>query len=67
MVAENASDEAHLVLELLTNPLRADVLGQAARERMLKRYVWDQTLAPLSRLTGKEPVGEPQRALAEAS
>lgn len=66
MVAESASEEAHLVLELLANPLRADVIGQAARKRMLERYVWDETLAPLARLTGREQMILPQKDLAEA-
>jgi sugar transferase (PEP-CTERM/EpsH1 system associated) len=67
MVAENPSEEAHMVLELLSNPIRADLMGQAARKRMLKRYVWDQTLAPLAQLTGREPSDEPQKAMAGAS
>jgi hypothetical protein len=56
-----------MVLELLSNPIRADLMGQAARKRMLKRYVWDQTLAPLAQLTGREPSDEPQKAMAGAS
>lgn len=65
MVAENSADEAHLVLELLTNPLRANVIGQAARKRMQERYVWDQTLAPLTRLTGRSPMGSARTDMAE--
>lgn len=61
MVADNPAEEARLILELLENPLHADVVGRAARQRMLERYVWDQTLAPLARLTGREPLEQPQR------
>ncbi len=66
LVAESANDEAHLVLELLANPPRADVIGQAARQRMLERYVWDETMAPLARLTGRSLTAEPKADLAEA-
>lgn len=67
MVAENIADEAHLILELLANPAKAEILGRAARERMLERYVWDQTLAPLRPLIGRDPEALPRKALAGAS
>jgi len=66
MVAKSVSEEAHLVLELLEDSSRADRIGQAARQQMLERYVWDQTLAPLARLTGREPIEAPQKASVEA-
>jgi sugar transferase (PEP-CTERM/EpsH1 system associated) len=64
MVADSVADEAHMVIDLLENPVRGDLIGQAARKRMLERYVWDQTLAPLARLTGQEPTEVPQDDLA---
>lgn len=67
MVADTIADEAHLILELLANPAKADMMGRAARDRMLERYVWDQTLAPLGPLIGREPAELRQKALAGAS
>lgn len=54
LVADTPGEEAQLVLELLSNSPMGEVMGQAARKRMLKRYVWDETLAPLAALTGRE-------------
>lgn len=56
LVADGPEDEARLVLELLADPGRALTVGEAARRRMIERYSWASTLAPLEQLTGMSPV-----------
>ncbi|MGK2911950.1 MAG: TIGR03087 family PEP-CTERM/XrtA system glycosyltransferase [Sphingobium sp.] len=50
LVAQDAAEEAAMVLSLLANPDRAGALGRAARARMIERYEWDRTLAALPEL-----------------
>ncbi len=56
LVCSDPAGEARAILELLTDPARGKALGAAARERMLARYSWASTLAPLAALTGREDV-----------
>ncbi|QLC24098.1 TIGR03087 family PEP-CTERM/XrtA system glycosyltransferase [Parasphingopyxis algicola] len=65
LVADTPAEEAQLVLELLSNSAMGEVMGRAARKRMLERYAWDETLAPLAALTGRDGLADPKDALAE--
>lgn len=47
LVAQDAAEEATMVLALLADQERAETLGRAARARMIERYEWDCTLAAL--------------------
>lgn len=47
LVAPDAWSEAQAVLSLLADPDRAAALGRAARARVVERYDWSATLAPL--------------------
>lgn len=63
VVAESPAEEAQAVLALLADPERAAALGKAARQRMLDRYSWQSTLAPLAEIVGRNGQAE----LAEAA
>ena len=52
LVADSPEREAQGVLELLSDPCRAETMGRAARRHMLHRYVWAETLAPIGALIG---------------
>ncbi len=52
LVADTPAQEAELVVQLLNNVSDADALGRAARKRMMDRYRWDRTMAPLADLIG---------------
>lgn len=54
VVAADVAGEAHAVLALLADPQRAEAIGKAARQRMLDRYSWSSTLAPLADLIGRD-------------
>lgn len=47
IVADGAKDTADAVLALIADPARRATLGSAARARMVDRYAWEATLAPL--------------------
>lgn len=63
LVADGPIAEADAVLRLLDDPYGAEAMGRAARDRMLDRYNWNATLAPLGRLLGRAEGSE----LAEAA
>ncbi|MEM8696154.1 MAG: TIGR03087 family PEP-CTERM/XrtA system glycosyltransferase [Pseudomonadota bacterium] len=67
LVADTPSEEANLVLELLNNRAMAEAIGRSARRKMLDRYVWKQTLAPLMELTGPRPIAVRAGELAAAT
>jgi polysaccharide biosynthesis protein PslH len=48
VVADSAADMTDAVGALLNDPARRTAIGQAARVRMIERYGWDATLAPLA-------------------
>ncbi len=48
LVADGAEAMARAVLALIADPAAAQAMGAAARARMLARYGWDATLAPLA-------------------
>jgi sugar transferase (PEP-CTERM/EpsH1 system associated) len=52
VVAESAEDQARAIRHLLSDPVRAAVLGAAARRRMEEVYSWEARLAPLAGLLG---------------
>jgi polysaccharide biosynthesis protein PslH len=52
MVADTAEAEALAVITLLSDPARANAMGQAARSRMIERYSWDARLAVLPKILG---------------
>ncbi len=60
IVAETAEAQAEAISGLLGDPLRARLLGQAARRRMERHYRWEARLAPLGEIIG----GAPRRAAA---
>lgn len=47
-----AANPAPVLRELLADPERCAVIGQAARARMVARYGWDAQLAPLAAIVG---------------
>lgn len=61
LVANTPAQEAELVVQLLNNVSDADALGRAARKRMMDRYRWDQTLAPLADLIGRGAASDEPR------
>ncbi len=62
LVASDIAAEAQAVLELLDDPASAKTMGRAARARMLARYGWDSTLAPLA-----DVIGHPEKKVPETS
>jgi sugar transferase (PEP-CTERM/EpsH1 system associated) len=50
LVADGAPATAAAVTALLRDPARRSALGMAARERMIARYGWDATMAPLAKM-----------------
>jgi polysaccharide biosynthesis protein PslH len=52
LVADGASATITAVAALLNDPARRTAMGRAARERMIARYGWDATLAPLPGMLG---------------
>ena len=52
IVADGVEAEAAAVLGLIDAPMRARLIGDAARKRMAERYGWDATLAALPELMG---------------
>lgn len=64
LVGSDPAGEARAVLELLADPARGKAIGVAARERMLTRYSWASTLAPLAALTGREDLSPSVEAAA---
>ncbi len=52
IVADGVEAEAAAVLALIDAPMRARLIGDAARKRMVERYSWDATLASLPQLMG---------------
>ena len=50
LVADGAAATAEAVGTLISDPANADAMGHAARARMVARYGWDATLAPLADL-----------------
>ena len=48
LVADGAVATAEAVTTLMHDPQRGDAIGRAARQRMVDRYNWDATLAPLA-------------------
>jgi glycosyltransferase involved in cell wall biosynthesis len=50
IIVPGPAAEAHAVIGLLSDPARAEMLGIAARARMVERYSWNRTLADLPTL-----------------
>lgn len=50
IVADAPIDQARAVSALIGNRMKSSSLGSAARMRMIERYSWDATLAPLARM-----------------
>ncbi|WP_370462935.1 TIGR03087 family PEP-CTERM/XrtA system glycosyltransferase [Parasphingopyxis sp. CP4] len=61
LVADTPAQEAELVVQVLNNVSDADAMGRAARNRMLERYRWDRTLAPLAGLIGRDAAKDEPR------
>ncbi|MEQ1688378.1 MAG: TIGR03087 family PEP-CTERM/XrtA system glycosyltransferase [Sphingopyxis sp.] len=55
IVADGAQATADALAALMGDPARGLALGEAGRARMVARYSWDATLAPLAGLMGLEP------------
>jgi sugar transferase (PEP-CTERM/EpsH1 system associated) len=49
LAAESAADYINRIEELLADPVHADTIGKAARNRVLASYSWDAHLAPIDR------------------
>jgi len=49
---DGAEAFARAVIALLDDPTAAEALGAAARQRVMARYAWDASLAPLDALMG---------------
>ena len=52
-VADTDAAFAETISALLSEPLRAQALGNSARAHVLQRYGWERTLAPLRALVGR--------------
>jgi polysaccharide biosynthesis protein PslH len=52
ILADGAPETIAAVADLLNAPVRRTAIGTAARERMIARYGWDATLAPLAAMLG---------------
>ncbi len=52
IVAKDSAAEAQGVLEILSNPAKAMMLGKKARERVEARYGWDARMAGLPAILG---------------
>lgn len=50
IVADAPIEQARAVSALIGNRMKSSSLGSAARLRMVERYSWDATLAPLTRM-----------------
>ncbi len=50
LVADGPAAEADAVLGLLATPMRARLIGAAARKRMVERYGWDAALTALPQI-----------------
>ncbi|WP_407947238.1 TIGR03087 family PEP-CTERM/XrtA system glycosyltransferase [Parasphingopyxis marina] len=50
MVGDTPNAGVHMILDLLDNEAMANLIGQAARQRMLARYSWESALAPLAEM-----------------
>ena len=50
LVAETAEAQVAAIAALLTDPMRARSIGQAARDRVRARYSWEACLSPLAGL-----------------
>lgn len=55
LVADGPAATAQAVATLMHDPQGGEALGQAARQRMIDRYSWDATLAPLADILGAKP------------
>lgn len=55
IIAEDAEATADALLALFADPQRRARLGEAARARMMARYSWDATLAPLADIMKIKP------------
>jgi sugar transferase (PEP-CTERM/EpsH1 system associated) len=55
LVSDTPGSGAHMIVDLLDNRAMANVIGQAARQRMLTRYSWDSALAPLAEMVVPQP------------
>ncbi len=54
-VARTATATAEAVAELMRDPARGDAMGRRGRMRMVERYSWEATLAPLASIVGGTP------------
>lgn len=52
LVADGPAATAEAVATLMHDPHRAETIGQVARQRMVDRYSWEATLAPLADILG---------------
>lgn len=52
MIADGAEQTAQTIADLVDDPARALAMGQAARQRMVDRYGWAATMAPLGAMLG---------------
>jgi polysaccharide biosynthesis protein PslH len=53
MIAAGPDEWIDACVDLLTNPPRGAAMGAAARARMIARYSWGATLAPLAAMIGQ--------------
>lgn len=54
LVADDASEQSRLALDILDDPARAAAIGRAARKRMEARYSWKSRLEGLPAILGFE-------------
>lgn len=52
LVANDPAATAEAVTTLMHDPQRGNAIGRAARQRMVDRYSWEATLAPLADILG---------------
>lgn len=52
LVADGPVAEAAAIIDLILNPAKGYLMGQAARAKMEARYSWDAQLAPLEKMMG---------------
>ena len=61
LVGQDADQLADRVVGLLADPIAAAELGARARDRVVSRYGWDATLAPLDAIVGLRQPQDAQR------
>lgn len=69
LVGQDADQLADRIVGLLADPVAASELGARARDRVVSRYGWDATLAPLDAIVGldDDEASPPQSAHRDAA